>query len=580
MNSSPSCPSDESSEPESVEIPCVWFFLPLPEPLGLPDHWIAGQVLSRGQVVRSEGPLSGLHTSLIIHQLEPSADPFAIATADLSIFASSTMLRIPAPTTGADAVAAVGDLDLGAIKSVRTIAEVACPRHPTSTDEELLAALDSAIGQVRSVQRAVAMATQRPLTLMTRRTLPPMVPMYEGVVYAAEGGRPPDATRAILQQIPDCAPPTALGLRPDEYDDATLHKINVAMDRISEDAPFNVYSDLRREAMRQDHFSGSNRMTLVGLATAGEVLLDSMLLSMLWEEHTPPADAVFYFDRSEGHTARVSRYFPARLGGGWDVNSTTPAGEYLRVLVRLRHRVVHAGHDPLNDEITASWACLFALEKYLSDRLADDKNLKRYTATAIAWMGEPGLAKRSKLTRHVKETMEAYTDQDMTSAYSRWSRYVDLALGVGLTPGQAEDGVVLYADLLDDGTIRWILHDPHTGHASLVDGSAAATTVGAAAAVAHLNSVKSADRGDRRVALAPGPLATGLRWQPDHEIVPEFAQFPPTATAMPATGVPTTLQAKAAPSSANAAPRFPWPVPGEAWLTSWWQRQRGRPRRK
>lgn len=528
----------------SVEIPCLWFFLPLPHPLGLPTGWRSQWRLPLAKLLRSSAPISDLASSLLIHQLDPSVQPVLTDMADLMLFGAATMTNKGIAESGAallDRFANETGGDLRELHTVRTIAEVAIPGLTDNSHERVIEALDLAIDHVRFVQRAVALATQEPIEMLSRARLPPTVPTFTGVIWRSHfedpTPKPPEVRSSIDYFVPGCAPPTALGLRPDMYSEEILERIFDAQSRLSGGAAFDLYADLRREATVQRRFGGNNRMALVALATAGEVLLDTALLHMLWEEHAAPPAAARYFDRNEGHTARVARYFPPRLGGGWDSGSKSPAGAYLRELVRLRHRVVHAGHEPTTNEIEGGWTALFVLEHYLGDRLAAGQNLKRYTRTAMAWMAESGLRRRNRWTRHVEALVSDPSEPNWVNAFARWRHHVDRALHDSpQQPAAHTDDLILYADLLDDGTIRWLIHDAKTAHAALVDPTQITSESEIATVTDLLAHVPSEGLADRRMALSlNSPIPSSLTWQPDHELFPELQFFPATATAPPAT---------------------------------------------
>lgn len=356
--------SDGDASTGAVEIPCSWFFLPLPHPLGLPDKWLSQRVLTPIELLGASRPTSGLSSSLLLHQLEPSTDRMLADTADLWLFGAATMTE-SAPPSGAEAVKEFtreAGVDTTPLSSVRTVAEVAVPGFSGEDEEEVLRALDIAIEHVRFIQRIVAGATQSAVRLLARATLPPTVPTFFGllpteVVGSAEPPKP-RVGGSLDYFIPGCAPPTALGIRPEPFDAPTMDRVAHFADYVARSGGFDTYLDLRREAMVQRHFDGNNRMALVALATAGEVLLDTVLLHMLWEEHLPPEDAAAFFDRNKGHTARVGKHFPPRIGGGWDPQANSAAGRYLRELVRLRHQVVHAGHEPTDGELEAARTAL------------------------------------------------------------------------------------------------------------------------------------------------------------------------------------------------------------------------------
>lgn len=464
--------------------------------------------------------------------------------ADLMLFATATMKNERATESGVaslDRFAQETGGDLKGLHTVRTIAEVAVPGLTPGTQDEVINALDLAIDHVRFVQRAVALATQSPVELLTRARLPPSVPTFTGATWLTRPDDPkpklPEVRASIPYFVPGGAPPPALGLKPEPYPDDVLKRIGVALGRLSGRAAFDLYADLRREATVQRQFGGNNRMTLVALATAGEVLLDTALLHMLWEEHTPATVAAAYFDRNEGHTARVARNFPPRLGGGWDPGSKTPAGAYLRDLVRLRHRVVHAGHEPNSNDVDSGWTALIDLEHYLGDRLAGGRNLKRYTRTALAWMAESGLRARNRFTRHVEALFDDPREPDWITAFARWRYHVDRALqDFPEQPGADPDQLILYVDLAEDDQIRWIIFDSKTAHAALVDPQAVISQPQIADTTGLLTQRISEELAGRRIALpVDRPPPRSLKWLPDHELFQELQLFPGTATSAPVT---------------------------------------------
>jgi hypothetical protein len=534
--------SGGSTAAVGATIPCLWFFLPLPHPLGLPTGWQSRKGLAPQKLLRISGPASGLESSLLIHQLEPSVQPHLTDIVDLRTFASATMklTAAPPPADQVQQFLATTQADLSPLHAVRTIAEVAVPGYSGEVEDDVLQALDLAIDHVRFVQRAVASATQQAVRLIARATLPLTVPTFVGVVRETlesdPGPQLPEVEGSVDFFIPDCAPPAALSVRPEEFDHELLERLNVAGDRLSRGDPFDVYSDLRREAMAQRHFDGNRRMVLVALAAAGEVLLDTMLLHMLWEEQTPPEEAVRYFDRNEGHTSRVARYFPGRLGGGWDPAAKSPAGNYQRELVRLRHRVVHAGHEPTDEEVKTAWSALFELEHYLGDRLAAGHNLKRYTRTAMAWLAESQLRRRNRWTRHVQRLVLDPSEPDWVDSFSRWRLHVDRALSPAPNPpGRDPSQLMLYADRLDDGVVRWILHDPTAAHAAIVNPRLfIPEEQKISEAVTWLKQATSEDLAERRIGfVVDREVPVSVFWRPDHEIFPEFTIFPGTATPAP-----------------------------------------------
>jgi hypothetical protein len=93
---------------------------------------------------------------------------------------------------------------------------------------------------------------------------------------------------------------------------------------------------------------------------------------------------------------------------------------------------------------------------------------------------------------------------------------------------------MLYADRLDDGAFRWILHDPTAAHAAIVNPKLFIPEENIRDAVRWLEQITSDDLADRRMGfVVDRQVPASVVWQPDHEIFPEFKIFPATATPAP-----------------------------------------------
>lgn len=502
----------------------------------MPEGYRSEQPLTVEEILVQGADTTGLASSLFIHQLTPSGDVTARQFTDLTMFALEHVNS--GESMGAEPPPEILEEMAATFPGVRTVAEVAVPGSAES-DADILAALDIALEHVRFVQRVVAAATERPVRLISRATLPPSVPAFSGVVHIpGEGNDPqrPSFEAMVEFRIPDCAPPTALGVRSEPMSEDELMKLELLGARLGRGDPLYEFVDLRREAMVQRHFDGNARMTVIALAAAGEVLLDTMLLHLLWEEHADPVDVPAYFDRAVGHTARVTQHFPPRLGGQWSSESASAAGAYLRDVVRLRHRVIHAGHEPTATELDAAWRAMFDMERFLGDRLASDRALKRYTRTANTWMGQRGLERRGRWTRHVQELVNDPAEPNWSDSFRHWRRHVERALDPAApAPGSSPEGLMLYAERLLDDTVRWVLHDPQAAHAAVVKAEDVRGADQVQATEAWLASVASSDVADRRVAMfLDSDVPSPLEWTRDDLVFPELAVFPATKTQPPA----------------------------------------------
>src|SRR4051794_32470420 len=100
----------------TVQIPVVWFFLPLPDPLGLPNGWQCQRLLTPLQQLDAdaEWPIA---SSLLIHQMVTGAG-LLTSTAELYEFAASIMTSIE-PSDASSR----GPIDSMPLDARRTIAE-------------------------------------------------------------------------------------------------------------------------------------------------------------------------------------------------------------------------------------------------------------------------------------------------------------------------------------------------------------------------------------------------------------------------------------------------------------------------
>jgi hypothetical protein len=248
----------------------LWFFLPLPEPLGVPQNWIARELSDPRSLFEGSGS-SGVSRSLLIHQVPRSVNVFLSDFADVysAAFEAISRSRTPARAQGDEApVDGVPDLEAGADSntSVITVAEVAVSVSAEPLDEAVVdAALDTAIELVRHLQLAVATVLQRGVRLVSRATLPPLVPIFHGHLNPAP--QPPTFLEAIEHFVEGCGPPGVFSLRPKTLTEDELTKLRHAVDQLARPSAFAAYADLRREAFVQRDLEGN------GQSRAGHALL-------------------------------------------------------------------------------------------------------------------------------------------------------------------------------------------------------------------------------------------------------------------------------------------------------------------
>jgi hypothetical protein len=505
-------------------VPCLWFFLPLPHPIGLPHGWVGQWGVSPEEMDRLQSrPPIGLHCSLMVHQIERTANVLVSDIVDVTSYAAACVRGAASPSTppGGERLPPP---DMTSLKAGLTIIEACVPTAVPQDERAIDIALDLALEAVAGVQRAVGEVSRLPVRIITRSHLPPVITVFPGHIHL-DGSRP-NFGEPVSHRVTGSAAPQLFGLDASPLSDAQLRRVSLTLDQFSRGHPYALASDLRREAIVQRRLDGSARLTVVTLATTGEVLLDSLLLQLAWEEGTTPLDAVKLLGRRTGHQAKVLSAFPPRLGGDWDPNGRGPVGEYFQRLVNLRHRVVHAGHNPTVEDMERAWQALNGLERHIGDCLSAPTVLYRYPRTAFLWAGESGLRRRGRWSKRFESFVNDQSQPNWISTFHRWRRRVELASDPKPPPpGSDPNRVHLYYEVRD-GKERWALYDELTDMAVAdVDPSESVT----AAQRAALRATTYAANGEFYRSLVEtdkSKLPSASSWVPSDQVFPELSVDP------------------------------------------------------
>ncbi|MEU0524590.1 hypothetical protein [Streptomyces niveus] len=235
-----------------------------------------------------------------------------------------------------------------------------------------------------------------------------------GEEYGDRGG--------ILYITPPPAPPS------DTFDRKEFSKLEVHLARLWNGSPIELVMDRALDAYDYLHRSGDYTNAVIHAALSSEILLDSTLGLLLWEEQLAAPDfsaAAGIFDDSRGGLAtRVKRDYCSRLGGTWDPGVRGPVKQWKDDLARLRGRAVHRGYRPSRDETVAALGASDGLLEFIKFRLA--QNARNYPRTALMILGEPGL-RRLGGWKSVRNGFETTGDDVLSwfADYSRWRAAVD-----------------------------------------------------------------------------------------------------------------------------------------------------------
>jgi len=165
--------------------------------------------------------------------------------------------------------------------------------------------------------------------------------------------------------------------------------------------PMIPLMDLQTDLNTAFHLDGDFRATVIFSHCASEILLDTAILGMLFEEGRSPTDAARIFDKPL--KTRLLTEYHERLGGTWTVSGTKPVARWLRDLLRMRHRVAHSGYAPSYDEARVARDAHFDLGSHLRDRLA--VRVKQYPLTAGIIVTSGGFERRNIHTKAAKSAV-------------------------------------------------------------------------------------------------------------------------------------------------------------------------------
>lgn len=350
------------------------------------------------------GPVAQLDVSVRVHQ-QPTDEPQIVQGTKYLFDLAADIVRDAGPPAGDGGVDGPSTVAQPPWPGRRTVLEVAVPLRLDDREDALTDAFNRGLETVRLVQRAYATFTQRPLKLATLRNLPMAVPVSEGHLWL-EGEDlhsqmgPLGIFRVnVFAAAADAAHPI--------FGETELERFGQTLDQLSRRTPFDTYAEIRREGWVQRDYEGNTRLAGLLAGIAGEVLLDTLLLHVMWEEGDSPESAAAVFD-NQFHRTRVVAHYHDRLGGDWRSNGESPVARYLTELAPLRHRVAHGGHEPSRDDVEDAYELLGELEHYVGGLLAADRGRRDYPRTAMTWLGQRGLERRGVWTRRMRELTRSH----------------------------------------------------------------------------------------------------------------------------------------------------------------------------
>lgn len=202
--------------------------------------------------------------------------------------------------------------------------------------------------------------------------------------------------------------------------DEELWKFEVIRTRRSRNDPFSLYVERIKAAQRYLNIDGDYSSSIVTAQTSCEILLNSILLIISWEEGLSRRETRGWFEERVTFRARVQRRLQPLLGGNW----SNPPGDGLVSLLEnmqhLRNSIVHLGSSPNERQARSVIEAVNTIELFAKRRLVAKR--REFPRTALMLLGEPGMRKLGGWDGWMKEWFDAHapSEPDWILAFIDW----------------------------------------------------------------------------------------------------------------------------------------------------------------
>lgn len=431
MEDSATTSSEDASQPASetdLRQQLVTFFIPLSRPLNIPHgstftfersgetvEWLAG---------RASRPTGESTHAFLIDETQPpnfvslkiwrpiQPQPWHIAPLDNALCVAHIVAGHKPDEEQAVPKPVLPDVATTVIEAVTPVLEAGegqdqCP---------LSAEFDRCLEEINVLIAAYFLASgDAHIERVSRQNLFPLIPWATRHIDGSYNG-----LRGIF--FANAIQWAAARLTPvgDDLDEDAMERLGVVLSRAKQNDPFSNYHEWARTAHRELRVNGDYAAAVVAAHTAGEILFDTILYMMAWEEGTPYEEAAEWFEKS-GLTARLRSHYHSRLAGAWQPDDTrTVLGKWTDSVTKVRGRVVHAGYRPSEWEATVAVNLLGEIGHFVKDRLAE--KCMKYKRTALLLLGQPGLERRGLYGGQIKKFVEeeAGNEDPWIAAYRKW----------------------------------------------------------------------------------------------------------------------------------------------------------------
>jgi hypothetical protein len=316
------------------------------------------------------------------------------------------------------------------------------------TEGEISDAFDLGMDVADRLLTSYSLVTKDPLRIPRRESLPATIPMFTRRVLGDDRGFPGREGTFLV---------SASSIRSSLLPTIDSAAWKTASQYFSQGGfEFASYVETRLAGFRALDRDGDYRAAALAFATACEILLDDLLKHLLWHEAVrPEAAATIFADPRSGTVSRSQAQLAPRVKGDWNVSGEGAVAAWQRDVARLRHRVVHAGHNPSRKEAVASRESATALEQYVIERLSGVRNV--YPLTITAMIGRPGMERRGIYSKGFQAKLATWSGLAPPSKlFDRWrSALADERLRLLGDNVPDVDSAAVYVVRRRDGLVEW-----------------------------------------------------------------------------------------------------------------------------
>lgn len=226
-----------------------------------------------------------------------------------------------------------------------------------------------------------------------------------------------------------------LNLIPSSQDELTSEQVEEFILRTSlqkKGSPLIRYVEWSFAAHRALEIDADFATSLINSHTAGEILFDSFLLMMVWEElkflsnTNITLDTVAeWFIRRPSLESRIKNLYHTRLIGWNNKEGSEIMLRWFFQVGRIRNRVIHAGYLPSELEARNASQTLSDVETFIKKSLGDDANRNRFPRTALMLLGIPGLERMNRYRGKIKRVAEDETEPDWLYSFGQFRTCLD-----------------------------------------------------------------------------------------------------------------------------------------------------------